>query len=162
MNYFGRAASTEEFIALAWLLEEGTRKFYHELAGKLDHQGVVVLFADLAQAEEHHKAILQGLYVELTGNNAPGVVENLSGSLADGGEAIEGGVRLEDALHWTRGKDEKSILEFSISLEANAYDRYLLMWRNVSGESSKRVFRSLSKAEKHHLERLTDALDALL
>jgi sulfur-carrier protein adenylyltransferase/sulfurtransferase len=162
MNYFSRASSTEEFISLAWLLEEGTRKFYQELAGTLDHQGVVALFKDLAQAEEHHKTMLKGLYVELTGDNAPSAVENRSASLVDGEEVIEGGVRLEDALHWAGGKDKKAVLEFSIALEANAYDRYLLMRQKVSGENSKRVFHSLSRAEKHHLERLSEALDALL
>ncbi|MGA7878589.1 MAG: ferritin family protein, partial [Desulfoferrobacter sp.] len=62
---------------------------------------------------------------------------------------------------WASAKAEKDIVELAMALEANAYDRYLIMRRMFEKEDSKRVFDFLSEAEKQHLERLTEAFEAI-
>ncbi|MDY0039804.1 MAG: ferritin family protein [Desulforhabdus sp.] len=162
MNYFGAAASTEELVVLAWLLEEATRKLYRNISEALRDQSLILLFHDLAQGEEQHKSVLEGLYMEFAAGTAAAGIEGHRLSQSKGGDLTEGGVRLDEALQWLRGRKERDILEFAVSLEANAYDRYLTMWRLIENERSKRVFESLFRAEKQHLERLIEAFEGTL
>ena len=67
MAYFTRADRPEALIALAWLLEEGSRKFYSGLPVLVSDDDALKLFGRLAAAEEHHKSLLTGLYKSLTG-----------------------------------------------------------------------------------------------
>lgn len=162
MAYFTQAARSEELIALAWLLEEGSRKFYSELPALVSDSDAVKLYEELAAAEEHHKSSLTGLYKNLTGSG-PGA--GFPGSLLPGepkNDSMEGGVRVSEALAWVKGKDLHDVLELSISLEANSYDLYIKMGRAVTGRDSQEVFRLLTAEEKNHLARLGALLDKKL
>ncbi len=77
--------------------------------------------------------------------------------LDPGSDYLEGGVVLQQALEWARGKDLKEILDFSLALEVNAIDLYIKMERRVVGKEAKEVFQILSNQEKNHLQRLTAA-----
>ena len=70
MARFPEEAPVEELIALAWSLEEGSRKFYTELPALLIDREAVVLFQDLVVAEEHHQSMLVDLHRKLTGGAA--------------------------------------------------------------------------------------------
>ncbi len=162
MAYFTRVARPEELIALAWLLEEGSRKFYSELPALVNDGDAVKLYGELAAAEEHHKSSLTGLYENLTGSR-PGA--GFPGSLLPGepkNDSMEGGVRVSEALAWVKGKDLRDVLELSISLEANSYDLYIKMGRAVAGRDSQEVLRLLTAEEKNHLARLGALLDKKL
>jgi len=158
MNYFGSASSTEELIIMAWHLEEGTRKFYTKLLPLFANQEILRLFEDLGKAEQKHKSMLEGLYGEIAGKQFE-IDYSFGQSEVD--QLMEGGVKIQEALDWASAKAEKDIVEFAMALEANAYDRYLTMRRMFDSEDSKRVFNSLSEAEKQHLERLTEAFEAI-
>lgn len=54
------------------------------------------------------------------------------------------------------------ILDMSITLEANAYDRYLFMKQEIKDAQAKEVFNVLSNEEKHHMERLSELFDRLI
>ena len=162
MNYFEAASSTEELIVLAWLLEEATQKFYRELVGTLRNEDTIRLFDDLAKGEEKHKSMLEDLYGEFAGRSSAAGIQEHTLLAREKADLMEGGVKLGEASDWVRGREEKDILEFTVTLEANAYDRYLTMTRVIESEMSKRVFDSLSKAEKQHLERLTEAFEQTL
>ena len=71
MSFFPDKAGPAELIALAWTLEEGSRKFYASIAVTLADNEAAKLFADLESAEEHHKASLLGLYRDIA-NEEPG------------------------------------------------------------------------------------------
>jgi rubrerythrin len=159
MAYFSPATKPEELIALAWLLEDGSRKFYSELAAETKDQDAKNLFKDLFTAEERHQASLLKLYQELSGlasnSGFPGSVI----SLEKEGDVMEGGLRLSEVLAWAKGKSVIEILELSVSSETNAYDLYVKMERQMKDQRSARVFHVLSGEEKQHLDRLSSLLE---
>jgi rubrerythrin len=159
MAYFSPATKPEELIALAWLLEDGSRKFYSELAVETKDQDAKDLFKDLFTAEERHQASLLKLYQELSGLTSTSGFPGSVISLEKEGDVMEGGLRLSEVLAWARGKSVAEILELSISSETNAYDLYVKMERQMKDQRSARVFHVLSGEEKQHLERLSSLLE---
>jgi rubrerythrin len=72
---------------------------------------------------------------------------------------MEGGIRVSEALQWTKGKGVQEILELSMSLESNSYDLYLLMAGRVEDPRAKQAFHLLASEEKRHLDRLGVLID---
>ena len=160
--YFTAAANAEELIALAWLLEEGSRKFYSSVSSLLGDNKRGKIFLDLTAAEEHHKETLLHLYTALSGKEPD---SGFPGSLLGaeiGEDVMEGGMRLRDALRWVEGKDPERMLEISMSIETNSYDLYLKMHQRMTEEKAKQVFYRLAHEEKQHLVKLTAFLDEML
>ncbi|MGE5254909.1 MAG: ferritin family protein [Planctomycetaceae bacterium] len=158
MAYFEPGKSPEELIALAWMLEEGSRKFYGEMGKEERSPEAAALFRELAEDEEKHRSSLFKIYQKRVGKNSdPGFPRSLL-SLESGVEYLEGGIVLKKALEWAQGKSPGDILEFSLSLEVNSVDLYIKMERRVEGQESKEVFRALSNQERNHLKRLAEAL----
>ena len=83
------------------------------------------LFSGLVRAEDHHEAALMGLYREITNDSTASAISAFLFSDAAPGETIEGGVSLEQALSWSRGKGINDILDISIALESHSYDLYI-------------------------------------
>jgi len=159
MAYFSPATKPEEFIALAWFLEDGSRKFYSELVSTLTDRETKELYHELAKAEEHHQASLLKLHGELSGKAPdPGFAGSVIPSGKEG-DLMEGGMRVSEALKWAKGKAMTDILELSISLETHAYDLYLKMERQAIDQRSAQVFDLLSREEKEHLERLSSLIE---
>ena len=159
MAYFQPGKSPEELIALAWILEEGSRKFYTEMGKGKRSPESAALFRDLSDDEEKHQSSLFKIYQKHSGKDSdPGFPQSLL-SLEPGVDYLEGGIVLKKALEWAQGKGPKDILEFSLSLEVNAIDLYIKMERRVEGKETKEVFQALSNQERNHLKRLTAALE---
>ena len=159
MAYFSPVTNLEELIALAWFLEDGSRKFYSELVATLTGKEAKDLYYQLAKAEEHHQASLLKLYEEFSGKASD---PRFPGSVippGKEGDVMEGGMRVSEALQWAKGKGMTDILELSISLETNAYDLYLKMERQTKDQGSAQVFNLLSREEKEHLERLSSLIE---
>jgi rubrerythrin len=159
MAYFTKAAKPAELIALAWALEEGSRRFYGAVAASLQDSEAAHLFESQVSAEEHHKTALLGLYREISGEG--GAME-IPASLFFGtepGAVMEGGVSVQDALGWAKVKCVNDILDLAIGLESNAYDLYIKMERAMEDERARRVFRLLAKEEQSHLEGMTVLLE---
>jgi hypothetical protein len=105
MAWFPDSASAEELVALSWLLEEGTGTFYRAMGGKAEDDETKRLLGQLTAAEEHHKALLAGLYRDITGDE-PGPGFPASGLKTEPEEErMEGGVSLAEAVAWARDKD---------------------------------------------------------
>ena len=159
MAYFDAAVKPEEFIALAWILEEGSRRFYSEIPGLISDEETGNLFRDLVTAEEHHKSSLDNLYQAFTGKGPgsefPGSVIQIEGS----GDMMEGGMRISEALKWAEGKSPEAILELAMSLETNSYDLYIKMRRRMKDDNSQQVFDRIAGEEKNHLERLAELFE---
>lgn len=156
--YFSPAHSREDFILLSWNLEEGTRTFYDRLAGIIENPVSVDILRKLVDAEEGHKATLKELHERSSKDTFdPDVVPR-----GEKDKIMEGGIIVASAVEWAGGKALGEILELSMSLEANAYDRYVLMSRAVEDEGSKEVFTVLSREEKVHLDKLTALFENII
>ncbi len=162
MAYFSPATRPEEMIALAWLLEDGSLKFYESLARMMEEQEAKGLFQSLKRSEENHKATLWKMYEEISGKAPTHEFPDTVISREPRGDVMEGGMLLSEALKWSEGKELKEILELSISLESNSYDLYLKMEWKVEGHNPKQVFKTLSEEEKKHLEQLTSLFNKRL
>ncbi|OHB25643.1 MAG: hypothetical protein A2X84_05490 [Desulfuromonadaceae bacterium GWC2_58_13] len=154
-SWFAPAATPEQHLALAWHLEEGTRRFYTELSQRDDLAAAAGLMRDLVGAEGRHKATLAALYEGVSGRRAnPGFPAGILEEEPDE-VVMEGGLTLSAALAWSHGKSLAEILELAMALELNAYDRYLMLRRKAEDDTVRRVFEVISDEEKRHLERLT-------
>ncbi len=158
MAYFDPEKTPEELTALAWLLEEGSRKFYAEMSGKRGDPEAIALFQDLSEDEESHKRSLFELHQNLSGEKSGTEWPPLPEKAEPGVEYLEGGMPLREALEWVRGKDLREALDLSISLEANAADLYIKMERKIEDAEAKRVFRAILGQEKTHLKKLSALL----
>ena len=162
MAFFSSAVSTEEMIALSWMLEDGNLRFYTEVASLLSDDDAKKLFGDLASAEEHHKASLLKRYLEISGaGKESGFPDSVIGVELDN-DVMEGGMSVTEALKWAEGKALTDVLELSMALETNAYDLYLKMERETKDDASKKVFSALADEEKQHLNRFSSLLEKSL
>ena len=159
MAFFMSASTPEELIGLAWILEEGSRKFYAMLSEMLDDAESRTLFFDLAAAEDHHKASLITLYRVLSGREPAADFPQGVIHLEVQEDIMEGGTRISEAMEWVKGKGPDAALELAISLEANAYDLSIKMSRKMEDKNSRKVFHVLAAEEKTHLERLGTLLE---
>ena len=157
--FFPPAARPEELMALAWIMEDGSRNFYAELAAGLKDDEVRDLYGQLSEAEERHKTALVDLYNE-SPDRKPGT-QFPWGLISSGGQddVMEGGMHVGEALQWAKGKEVTDILELSLSLETNSHDLYLTMERRMEEKRAAQVFRLLSSEEKQHLDRLSLLLE---
>jgi hypothetical protein len=115
--------------------------------------------AELVGAEARHQATLGALYEGVSGCRLSPAFP--AGILAvDPDEIVmEGGLSLAQALAWSQEKSLTEILELAMTLELNAYDRYLAFRREAEDVDVRRVFEVISDEEKRHLERLTRAYE---
>jgi len=161
MAFFAAAADAADLIALAWLLEEGSWKFYSAVAQMKPAPEAAGLFGSLSKAEKQHKGSLQALYRELTGRD-PDLDFPKRLPIAQGAEdRMEGNMSVSEALAWADGKKTRDLLELSMSLETDSYDLYIKMSRTVPAEKAKKVFALLVAEEKDHLSRMAELLDSI-
>lgn len=162
LAWFAPATRAAEYLALAWLLEDGTRQFYAEVARQFETKPVAEFFQQLVAAEAAHKETLKSLYHQLsdTSNSDDFPAVLLSDPIAE--VMLEGGLPLAEVLRWLPGKTVLQVLELAISLEANAYDRYQIMSREAADSEGRQAFANLAREEKTHLLRLSDELDRYL
>jgi rubrerythrin len=153
--FFEPGADAADMAALAWALEENTRLFYTSLAGMRPGTSEADLFMKLVDAEEHHKDTLAAMHRGLSSES----IERFHSKQV--GPVLEGGMLMEEALAWAEDKPVRKILAVAMGLEANAYDRYLKMMDVSDSEDKKEVFRTISKEEKGHLNRLAALIDQL-
>jgi rubrerythrin len=163
MVWFFPAHTPDQFIALAWLLEKGTREFYEHVSGKLLDPEARKFFLQMTEAEDHHLVALRKLYEKFKGHAAReefpfGVID------IDPAEEpiMEGGISVRKALDWIKGKTLKEILELTIGVETVAYDRYLFMLETIEDESIRKVLKSLALVEKRHLDTVSQWFERLI
>jgi rubrerythrin len=159
MVYFHGSENPEELLALAWILEDGSGKFYTALSDVFEDKDAQYLFQNLSVAEEHHKESLLTVYRQVAGrdpvNGFPGDII----STEDTGNVMEGGMRVSEGIDWVKSHNLNSALELCMSNETNSYDLYIKMTRHVKDKNSLRIFETLVREEKAHLEKLTDLLE---
>jgi len=150
--------TAEEFITMAWSLEDGTRKFYQGVKDILTDDESKDVFDSLVKAEEKHKETLVQAYRQIKGANIESGEygeERLSGT-------IEGGLSIEESMTWLREskKELTDMLEFSIQLETNSLDLYLKILHRVENKDTQKIFGILAEEEKKHLSILGNLLNS--
>jgi rubrerythrin len=150
--------TTEEFITMAWSLEDGTRRFYQSVRDIVADEESKGIFDSLVKAEEKHKETLVQEYRHIKGMSIESGKygeEHLSGT-------IEGGLSIDEAMTWLHeGKRELTdILEFSIQLETNSLDLYLKILHILENKDTQKIFGLLAEEEKKHLSRLGNLLNS--
>jgi len=153
--YFSPATKPEEMVALAWFLENGSRRFYAELGHSMSEPDISDLYLELASAEERHEATLLDLYREFVGAPPNDGFPKSIISVEHEDDVMEGGMRVSEALRWAKARSAAEVLELSLAVETNSYDLYLNMELRLKDQPSSRIFRVLSEEEKQHLERLS-------
>lgn len=159
MAFFKGSEDPAELTALSWAMEEGSRRFYEELAQSNFDSEVKETFISLATAEEKHKDMLTGLYY---GTKAGGKVKEYPdyfSSPDEAGDIIEGGFKLSEAVKWAKGQKPAKIYEFSLMIEAQHFDLYTRMAGNARNEESKEIFSKIAAEEKGHLVLLTEKFE---
>ena len=97
MAYFNPVRSPEELIALAWMLEEGSCKFYGQMGKEAKNPEAAALFRELSDDEEKHKSSLFKIYQRRAGKDSgPGFPHSLL-SLESGSRLSGGGDRFEES-----------------------------------------------------------------
>lgn len=162
LELFAEVRKPEEFLAVAWVLEESTRIFYRQLSQTLPAAEGGELFTQLAKAEAEHKEMVCKLWEELGGKAAPVdfPLAFLPAGVPTGG-VMEGGFRVQEALTWAEGKAPTEIIELAVLVEANAYDRYLDLQRQIGNQRIRAMIDAIATQEKAHLDQLVEAYAAL-
>jgi len=162
MAYFEGTERPEELIGLAWILEDGSRRFYSALSDLYGDREAKELFLVLTDAEEHHKKSLVELYTRVSGKEPSKEFPRDFLLTGEAGDVMEGGMSVSEGIDWVKRHDLNAALDLSVSLEANSYDLYIKMSRNMKDEHAQNVFRTLVTEEKHHLEKLAELLEKRL
>jgi len=162
MAYFEGTERPEELIGLAWILEDGSRRFYTALSDLSEDREAKDLFLELSDAEERHKKSLVKLYRQISGREPAETFPQDFISTEDLGDVMEGGMSVSEGIGWVKKQGLHAALELSVSLEANSYDLYIKMSRSMEDEQAQNVFKTLVTEEKHHLEKLAELLEKKL
>jgi sulfur-carrier protein adenylyltransferase/sulfurtransferase len=144
--------TVEEVVALAYGLEEGSRRFYQELAERSELPEARRLFETLRDAEVRHEDQLWERYRALPGK--PDVrrmfVENIVP------RALEGGLSPDQLLtrHPEAVGGYGDALDLAMALETDALDLYLRMAAAFDDAEIQSVFFELAEEERGHLKKL--------
>lgn len=139
-------------LALAYGLEEGSRRFYRELAGRAPDPATRDLFQELTAAEVRHEERLWERYRTLAG---PGADREAFVRRAVP-RALEGGLSPDQALARAPGGPPAGAeaLDLAMALEVDALDLYLRLAGASHLEATRDVFLAVAEEEKAHLRRL--------
>ncbi len=156
VSWFEEAATAEDCISLAWVLESGAKAFYERMAERFSGSEAGGLLARLGEDEGRHRETLRGLYREITGRDEEPVPPTGAGDM------MEGGVSLGEALAWGERSEALDVLEFALAMEVNAYDTYLRVIEIVPDPKGKEAIDRLAREEKVHLDHLARSLVGMM
>ncbi len=142
----------EEAVALAYGLEEASRRFYRELAERSDPGEAQKLFEVLHAAEIQHEERLWERYRALAGD----VGERLEFEKTVVPRVLEGGLTRDQGLsrYLEAGTEFAECLDLAMALEADALDLYLRMATAFDDKGIRSIFIDLAEDERDHLKKL--------
>jgi rhodanese-related sulfurtransferase/rubrerythrin len=155
---FPENMSPEELISMAWYIEDGSLTFLDSIKEKARNQEVEHVLTDLTAHKIDHKKSLFKLYQNISGETAgkdfpTNVLHNPPQNV------MAGCVSVPEAVNWSKDKGLPEILELMIALEANTFDLYLKLGRQVESERARSIFMKLSEEESRHLGKLASIFE---
>jgi rhodanese-related sulfurtransferase/rubrerythrin len=145
VKYFEDLPELADLIPMAMNLEKGAFLFYTEMRRKFTAGPMAAELEKIAAMEMAHARLLYDFL-----NRPAGFTDYFD---ALGGDIIEGGMPLRDALQKLDdlpGDGMVNALEMALEIEHSAYDLYRSLANSYSGEKSASFLR-LSQAEKEHI-----------
>ncbi|MBU4009708.1 MAG: sulfurtransferase, partial [Proteobacteria bacterium] len=159
---FGREKEYSDAFHLAYAMEKGLQLFYHNLADKDPDESNKKLFNRLAEFENKHMLRLVEEYQADTGDKSESTKEDFAaGNIHEG--IMEGGSVSKFLQKAEAGFDRTaSIIDFAMSLEAQALDLYSRMAKISDKIQVHDFFLRLADEEKTHLNYLAKEMDSIL
>lgn len=158
---FPENMSPEQLIAMAWYIEDGSESYVGIIKEMNQNIEIKDILTNLYEHKVAHKKTLEKLYENISGESVrdsfPTYVLKKPPKIV-----MSGCVNVPDAVHWSKDKDASEILDFMMALEANTFDLYLKLGREVKAERARSTFMSLSKEEAGHLDKLSSVFEKTL
>jgi rhodanese-related sulfurtransferase/rubrerythrin len=153
--------SPEQLIAMAWYVEDGTKRYFDATQEKSENPEVQHVLANLSDFKRSHKKTLEKLFEKISGES---IAENFPEDVLPRPPKLvmSGCVSVPDAVSWSKGKNAMDILDLMMALEANTLDLYLKLGREVRSDRAGSAFKSLAEEETRHLEKLATVFEKTL
>ncbi len=159
MDLFDGSETPEDFLTVAFSLEQGLQEFYVDMADKAQTRPVKDLFEKLGAIEAKHQDAIFAAYTELT--DEPVSRDAFAGMVR--ASAMEGGMTTDQYLA-SFDPDlsvETEVISLAMSIEAQALDLYQRVGDRVKNPQSLAIVQKIAADEKNHLERLGQLMDTL-
>jgi len=158
---FPENMAPEQLIAMAWYIEDGSLQFFNTVMENFQKEEIETVFSSLIDHKTAHKRTLSRLYEKISGKKTVGdfpvvVLEKPPHNV------MAGCVSVPEAVNWSKDKQAHEILDLLMALEANTFDLYLKLGRQVASDNARSVFLELSEEQIRHLEQLASILEKTL
>ena len=151
----------EELIAMSWYIEDGSQRYLESVKNLTQDQDVQVIFTSLIDHKIAHKGSLSQLFQKISeqtaGDDFPTSVLQKPPH-----DVMAGCVSVPEAVKWSENKSISDILDLLMALEANTFDLYLKLGRQVESDRARSVFMELSEEEARHLEKIATIFEKTL
>ena len=155
---FPENMTPEQLIAMAWYIEDGSQRYLDTVKDVAQDENIKNFFIGLTDHKIAHKNSLARLFQKISGKT---VGDDFPESVLQKPphEVMAGCVSVPEAINWSKDKEIADILDLLIGLEANTFDLYLKLGRQVESDRARSVFMELSEEEVRHLEQLASIFE---
>ena len=155
---FPENMTPEQLIAMAWYIEDGSQRYLDAVKDIARDQDIKDVFINLTDHKIAHKQSLSQLFQKISGQS---VGDDFPTSVLQRPphKVMAGCVSVPEAINWSKDKEIADILDLLIGLEANTFDLYLKLGRQVESDRARSVFMELSEEEVRHLEQLASIFE---
>lgn len=159
MDLFDGTKSPQDFLKVAYSLEQGLHRFYLDMADKARTRAVLELFEKLAAIEVKHQDAIFDAYTRMAD---AGVSREQFDAMVET-SAGEGGLTTDQYLELFDPdlSVEKEVISLAMSIEAQALDLYQRVGARMKNADSAAIVHGIAEEEKQHLERLGKLMDTL-
>jgi rubrerythrin len=159
MDLFDGTESPQDFLKVAYSLEQGLHRFYLDMADKARTPAVLALFEKLAAIEVKHQDAIFDAFVRM---DAAAVSREQFDALTEK-SAGEGGLTTDQYLELFDPdlSVETEVISLAMSIEAQALDLYQRVGARMKNADAAAIVHGVAGEEKQHLERLGKLMDTL-
>ncbi|HDP80737.1 MAG TPA: hypothetical protein ENN21_07835 [Spirochaetes bacterium] len=164
MILFSSAVSTADHIAVSWVLEEGTRRFYEILAETVSDSSVASVYRMLSAVEQKHKDMLADAYRRLETaerSNHSWAALPFPPPLDDSEALLENIIHVSEAVQWCAGRPLSDVLEYAMAMEAQLMDLYTRISHTRADSELSNFFLSMAAEEKFHYTKFAKLREAV-
>lgn len=158
---FSENMTPDQLVAMAWYIEDGSQRYFDSVKNISQDHELKVNFARLIEHKIAHKESLLQLFQKISGQST---TDDFPTSVLQRPPhtVMAGCVSVPEAVNWSKNKKVSDILDFLMALEANTFDLYLKLGRQVESDRARKVFMELSEEEARHLEQLSSIFEKTL